>query len=51
MKEILNKEWLEKRKNIFKNRWNEYLDVIRYEFDIIEKIYMEDYFIIDYKIV
>ncbi|HBG6421578.1 TPA: PHP domain-containing protein [Clostridioides difficile] len=51
LKEILNKEWLEKRKNIPKNRWNEYLDAIRYEFDIIEKTHMEDYFIIDYKIV
>ncbi|MCC0642630.1 DNA polymerase III subunit alpha, partial [Clostridioides sp. ES-S-0049-03] len=51
LKEILNKEWLEKRKNIPENRWNEYLDAIRYEFDIIEKTHMEDYFIIDYKIV
>ncbi|MCC0678257.1 MULTISPECIES: PHP domain-containing protein [unclassified Clostridioides] len=51
LKEILNKEWLEKRKNIPENRWNEYLDAIIYEFDIIEKTHMEDYFIIDYKIV
>lgn len=51
LKKILNKEWLEKRKNIPKNRWNEYLNAIRYEFDIIEKTHMEDYFIIDYKIV
>lgn len=51
LKEIINKEWLKERDNIPIDRHNEYLEAIRYEMDIIEKCHMEEYFILDYKIV
>lgn len=50
LKDIINKRWMEIRNTIPKERWNEYLEAIRYEFNIIEKTHMEDYFILDYKI-
>lgn len=50
LKDIINKRWVEIRDTIPKERWNEYLDAIKYEFNIIEKTHMEDYFILDYKI-
>lgn len=50
LKDIINKRWMEIRDTIPKERWNEYLEAIRYEFNIIEKTHMEDYFILDYKI-
>lgn len=51
LKEIINKEWEKESKNIPSERYEEYLDAIRYEMDIIEKCHMEEYFILDYKIV
>lgn len=51
LKEILNKEWMIQREDIPKERWGEYLKEIQYEMDIIEKTKMENYFILDYKIV
>lgn len=50
LKDIINKRWVEIRDTIPRERWNEYLDAIKYEFNIIEKTHMEDYFILDYKI-
>lgn len=50
LKDIINKRWMEIRNTIPKERWDEYLEAIRYEFNIIEKTHMEDYFILDYKI-
>lgn len=51
LKEIINKEWEKESKNIPIERHEEYLNAIRYEMDIIEKCHMEEYFILDYKIV
>lgn len=50
LKDIINKRWVEIRDTIPKEKWHEYLDAIKYEFNIIEKTHMEDYFILDYKI-
>ena len=51
LKEIINKSWKDKMKNISSKERKSYLDAIRYEFDIIEKTNMADYFILDNKIV
>lgn len=51
LKEIINKEWLKEKENIPTEKHKEYLEAIRYEMDIIEKCHMEEYFILDYKIV
>lgn len=47
LREILNKE-LEK---VDKDEYEKYKQALDYELDIIEKTHMEDYFILDYKIV
>lgn len=51
LKNIINSQWIEERKNVPKHRHKEYLEAIRYEVDIIEKTHMENYFLIDYKVV
>lgn len=51
LKEIINREWSKEKDNVPIERHEEYLDAIRYEMDIIEKCHMEEYFILDYKIV
>lgn len=51
LKEIINKEWEKESKNIPIEEHDKYIDAIRYEIDIIEKCNMEEYFILDYKIV
>lgn len=51
LKEIINKEWIKERENIDESEYPKYLEAIRYEMDIIEKCHMEEYFILDYKIV
>ena len=51
LKEIINKEWLKESKNIPVEEHNKYLEAIRYEVGIIEDCHMEEYFILDYKIV
>lgn len=51
LRNIINSQWLVERKNIPKERHQEYLDAIRYEVDIIEKTHMENYFLIDYNVV
>lgn len=50
LKEIINNQWIKLRNTIPEDRWDEYLEAIRYEFNIIEKTHMEDYFILDYRI-
>jgi len=50
LKNIINECWVENRDKIPQEKWGEYLKAIQYEFDIIEKTHMEDYFILDYKI-
>lgn len=51
LKKIINEQWLKERENIPKERWEEYLSAIKYEFDIIQKTGMENYFLIDYNVV
>ncbi len=51
LKEIINEEWQNICKEIPVEEHEKYLKEIRYEFDIIEKTNMEEYFIMDYKIV
>lgn len=46
-KKILNEEWKKERKKIPKERHKEYIDAIRYETEIVENTYMEEYFLID----
>ena len=50
LKDIINERWIALRDTIPQDRWDEYLEAIRYEFNIIEKTHMEDYFILDYRI-
>ena len=51
LKEIINKEWLKESENIPVEEHDKYLEAIRYEIGIIEDCHMEEYFILDYKIV
>ena len=51
LKEIINREWEKESKNIPTEEHDKYIEAIRYEIDIIEKCNMEEYFILDYKIV
>lgn len=51
LRQIINDAWVEERKNIPRQRWKEYIDAIRYEMDIIDKTDMENYFILDQKII
>ena len=51
LKDIINKEWTIQREEVPKELWGKYIKEIQYEMDIIEKTKMEDYFILDYKIV
>lgn len=51
LKDIINKAWINERKHIAHSKHTEYLDAIRYEMDIIEKTNMEEYFVINHKMV
>lgn len=51
LKRLINEGWVNERKNIPKEKWNNYLDQIRYEYKIIEDCGMADYFILDHNIV
>ena len=51
LKEIINREWEKESKNIPTEEHDKYIEAIRYEIDILEKCNMEEYFILDYKIV
>lgn len=51
LKEMIAKSWCEEYKNIHKNKRKEYEKAIQYEINIVEKTNMEDYFILDKKIV
>ena len=51
LKTIIRNAWIVERNNIPKEEWKDYLEAIRYEMDIIEKTGMENYFILDNKIV
>lgn len=51
LKRIVRDAWIKEKVNIPNSRWKEYTEAIKYEMDIIEKTKMEDYFILDYKMV
>lgn len=51
LKEVISKAWIEDRKHIPKEKWNEYLEAIRFETDIIIETGMEDYFLMNEKII
>ena len=49
--EIINNAWKEDRKHIPKDKWKEYLEAIKFETDIITGTNMEDYFLLNHKII
>ncbi|HDK7314129.1 TPA: PHP domain-containing protein [Clostridium botulinum] len=51
LKEMIAKSWCKEYENIHKNKISEYEEAIQYEMNIVEKTHMEDYFILDKKIV
>ena len=51
LKKIIFDVWQKEKKNIAPERIKEYEEAIRYEMDIIERTHMEDYFLLDYKVV
>ena len=50
LKKVITASWNEDKERIPKEKRKEYLEAIRYEFDIIEKTNMANYFLIDYNI-
>ena len=51
LKKLINEGWIKERNNVPKERWNEYIEQIKYEYKIIEDCGMADYFILDHYIV
>lgn len=51
LKAIVSEAWKEDRKHIPKDRWTEYLEAIRMEMKIITDTNMEDYFLLNHKII
>ena len=51
LKKLINEGWAKERNNVPKDRWNEYIEQIKYEYKIIEDCGMADYFILDHYIV
>jgi DNA polymerase III alpha subunit len=51
LKKLINEGWAKERNNVPKERWNEYIGQIKYEYKIIEDCGMADYFILDHYIV
>ena len=50
LKKVITESWNQDKNRIPQDRRKEYLEAIRYEFDIIEKTNMANYFLIDYNI-
>lgn len=50
LKHIINLSWIKEMDNIPSDKWDKYLESIRYEMDIIERTHMENYFLIDYNV-
>ena len=48
-RDILTHEWDKEKKFIPKNRWEEYMEAIRYETSIVDQTNMHQYFILNYK--
>ena len=51
LKAIINQSWVAERDKIPREKWPEYLAAIREEMDTIIQTHMENYFLIDYKVV
>lgn len=51
LKKLINEGWAKERHNVPKERWNEYIEQIKYEYKIIEDCGMADYFILDHYVV
>lgn len=51
LKGIINKAWVEDRKHIPKDRWAEYIEAIQFETKIIEDTKMEDYFLLNERVI
>lgn len=51
LKQHINKAWVEDRKHIPKERWNDYLEAIKFEMAIVENTKMTDYFLMNEKII
>lgn len=51
LKKVIFDAWQKEKKNIAPERIREYEEAIRYEMDIIERTHMEDYFLLDYRVV
>ena len=51
LKKLINEGWAKERNNVPRDRWNEYIEQIKYEYKIIEDCGMADYFILDHYIV
>lgn len=51
LKDILNTSWKKKKDKVKKEDLNQYLEGIKYEYDIIKNCHMADYFILDNMIV
>lgn len=50
LKRVITESWTQDKDRIPQEKRKEYLDAIRYEFNIIEKTNMANYFLIDYNI-
>lgn len=51
LKKVINTAWVKDREEIAEEKHQEYLDGIRFEMDIIESTKMEDYFLLNEKII
>ena len=51
LKEIINEAWKEDRKHIPRDRWSEYIKAIQFETKIIEDTKMEDYFLLNERVI
>lgn len=51
LKKTITKEWREDKKEIPRDHIKDHLEAIRFETDIVEETKMEDYFLLNYKII
>lgn len=51
LKRLINEGWKKERENVPRERWNEYVEQIKYEYKIVEDCGMADYFILDHYVV
>ena len=48
---LFNEAWVEDRKHIDKSKWNDYIEAIKFESNIITETGMEDYFLFNTKMI